>query len=148
MTTTAIATDALPARVKALYERANIERDAALDELPALYTDDIQFMNPVEGGRGMIGFTGAWKKAFRMYRVFEFTNIVVAGSDEVFSLTYTMKIGFGIGPVFHADMMTDCRGRDGKVFYVRDYFDPVGTLVGPIAPLRWLYRFVFKHLIA
>ena len=148
MATTAIATDALPARLKAFYERVNVERDAALDELAGLYADNVHFVNPVVDQRGLQAFFGVWKKAFRMYKVFEFTNIVVTGTDEVFSLTYSMNIRFAIGPTFVTDMMTDCRGRDGKVFYCRDYFDPLGTLVGPVAPLRWLYRFVFRFLVA
>ena len=148
MATTLIATDALPSRVKAFYERVSIERDAALDELRELYTDDVHFVNPVVDQRGLPAFLVVWKKALRMYRVFEFTNIVVTGTDEVFSLTYSMNIRFAIGPTFVTDMMTDCRGRDGKVFYCRDYFDPLGTLVGPVAPFRWLYRFVFRFLVA
>lgn len=148
MATTAVATDALPARLKAFYERVSIERDAALDDLALLYTSDVHFVNPVVDKRGIGAFLAVWKKAFRMYRVFEFTNIVVAGTDEVFSLTYSMNIRFAIGPTFTTDMMTDCRGRDGKVFYCRDYFDPLGSLVGPLAPLEWLYRFVFRFLIA
>lgn len=145
---TAIATETLPARLKAFYERVNVDRDAALDALPDLYAADVHFVNPVVDQRGLPAFLGVWTKAFRMYRVFEFSNIVVAGTDEVFSLTYSMNIRFAIGPTFRTDMMTDCRGRDGKVFYCRDYFDPLGTLVGPIPPLSWLYRFVFRYLVA
>jgi len=148
MTTTATAADALPARLKEYYERISIERDAALEELSTLFTPDIHFMNPVVDQRGIAAFRGAWMKAFRMYRVFEFTNIVVVGTDEVFMLTYSMNIRFAIGPTFRSDMMMDCRGRDGKIFYLRDYFDPLGTLVSPIAPIRWLYRFVFRFLVA
>lgn len=148
MATTAVATDALPARLKAFYERVSIERDAALGDLSALYAPDVHFVNPVVDKRGLAAFRTVWRKAFRMYRVFEFSNIIVAGTDEVFSLTYSMNIRFAIGPTFRTDMMTDCRGRDGKVFYCRDYFDPLGTLVGPVAPIRWLYRFVFRFLVA
>ena len=148
MATTAVAIDALPTRLKAFYERVSIERDAALDDLSTLYAPDVHFVNPVVDKRGIAAFLTVWQKAFRMYRVFEFSNIVVAGTDEVFSLTYSMNIRFAIGPAFRTDMMTDCRGRDGKVFYCRDYFDPLGTLVGPVAPLKWLYRFVFRFLVA
>ena len=92
--------------------------------------------------RGLGAFFDVWRKAFRMYKVFEFTNIVVTGTDEVFSLTYSMNIRFAIGPTFVTDMMTDCRGRDGKVFYCRDYFDPLGSLVEPFPPLVWIYKTV------
>jgi hypothetical protein len=148
MAATAITTYALPDRVKAFYERVNTDREAAMDELAALYDSDVHFVNPVVDQRGLAAFRVVWKKAFRMYRVFEFTNIVVTGADDVFALSYSMNIRFAIGPTFRTDMMTDCRGRDGKVFYCRDYFDPLGTLVGPAAPVRWLYRFVFRFLVA
>jgi ketosteroid isomerase-like protein len=148
MATTTIAVDTLPTRLKAFYERVSIERDAALDDLATLYAADVHFVNPVVDQRGIAAFLGVWKKALRMYRVFEFSDIVVAGTDDVFSLTYSMNIRFAIGPTFRTDMMTDCRGRDGKVVYCRDYFDPLGTLVRPIAPLEWLYRFVFRFLVA
>jgi hypothetical protein len=148
MATTAIATDALPARVKAFYERVAVEREAVLDELASLYTSDVHFVNPVVDKRGIGAFLMVWKKALRMYRVFEFSNIVVAGTDEVFSLTYSMNIRFAFGPTFRTDMMTECRGRDGKVYYCRDYFDPLGSLVDPFTPIKWLYRFVFRFIVA
>ena len=138
----------MPTRLKAFYERVSVERDAALDDLGTLYASDVHFVNPVVDQRGIAAFLAVWKKALRMYRVFEFTNIVVAGTDEVFSLSYSMNIRFAIGPTLRTDMMTECRGRDGKVFYCRDYFDPLGTLVRPAAPLEWLYRFVFRFLVA
>lgn len=138
----------LPARVKQFYERVSVERDGALPELARLYADDVHFINPVVDHQGLANFVLVWKKAFRIYKVFEFTDIVATGSDEVFSLTYSMNIRFAIGPVFRTDMSTDCRARNGKIFYCRDYFDPMGTLVGPFAPLKWLYRVVFRFLIA
>lgn len=148
MTIPAIATDELPARLKAFYERVSIEREAALGDLSTIYADDVHFVNPVVDQRGMAAFLVVWKRALRMYKVFQFTNIVVAGTEEVFSLSYTMNIRFFVGPVFLTDMMTECRGRDGKVVYCRDYFDPLGALVRPIAPLKWLYRFFFGFLVA
>ena len=148
MTTTAIAADALPARLKSFFERLSVDRDVALEDLPAVYSADIHFVNPVVDDRGMAAFLVVWKKALRKYKQFEFSNIVVAGTDEVFSLSYTMNIRFFIGPVFHTDMITDCRGCDGKVVYCRDYFDPLGSLVRPVPPIEWLYRFFFRFLVS
>lgn len=148
MTTTMVATDALPMRLKAFFERVSIERDPALADLSTVYAADIHFVNPVVDDRGIAAFVGVWKRALRMYRRFEFSDIVVAGTDDVFSLSYTMNIRFFIGPTFQTDMMTQCRGRDGKVVYCRDYFDPLGSLVRPVAPLAWLYRFVFGFIVS
>lgn len=138
----------LPTRVKRYYERVSVDRDKALPELAAIYSDDVHFINPVVDQRGLSHFADAWRKALKMYAVFEFHDIVVTGTDEVFTLTYAMNIRFAIGPTFRTEMSTLCRGRDGKVIYCRDYFDPLGTLAGPFPPLAWLYRVVFRRLVA
>lgn len=141
-------TSSLPHRIKAFYERVSAERGAALDELTTLYTDDVHFINPVVDQRGMASFREAWHIALRKYKVFTFHDIEVTGSDELFSLHYSMTISFGFGPSFTTDMATICRARDGKVEFLRDYFDPMGSLVQPFGPVRWLYRKVFGVLVA
>lgn len=138
----------LPQRVKRFYERISVERDAALEELAKLYSADVHFINPVVDQRGLPAFEATWRKALKQYKVFEFKDVLVTGTDELFSLTYSMNIKFGIGPTFVTNMATDCHAKDGKVFFCRDYFDPLGTLVGPFAPLNWLYKAIFSHLVA
>ena len=59
-----------------------------------------------------------------------------------------MSIRFALGPTFRTAMATDCHGKDGKVHRVRDYFDPLGSLVGPFPVLSWVYRKVFGVLVA
>lgn len=138
----------LAQRVKRFYERISVEREAALGELQALYSADVRFINPVVNQTGLPAFEHAWRKALKQYKRFEFTNITVTGTDEIFSLTYSMNIKFAVGPTFVTDMSTDCHGKDGKVVFCRDYFDPLGTLVGPFAPLSKLYKVVFSRLVA
>jgi hypothetical protein len=138
----------LPLRIKAFYERVSAEREAALTELPALYGSDVHFINPVVDQRGLAAFREAWDTGLRKYKVFEFHDIDVVGSDERFTLTYSMTIAFGMGPAFSTDMITSCRGRDGKVVFCRDYFDPLGSLTQPFGPLHWCYRKVFGVLVA
>jgi hypothetical protein len=141
-------TQSLPQRVKEFYERISVEREKALEELPKIYSADVHFINPVVDQKGLENFIETWKKALNQYKVFEFKNVEVMGTDELFSLTYSMNIKFALGPTFVTDMSTDCHARDGKVYFCRDYFDPLGTLVGPFAPLNWLYRKIFSHLVA
>ncbi|MFT3708516.1 MAG: nuclear transport factor 2 family protein [Archangium sp.] len=138
----------LPRRVKEFYERVSTEREKAMDQLPQLYAADVHFINPVIDQIGLEGFTGAWTKAFKQYKRFEFVDVAVTGTDEQFNLTYSMNIKFSFGPVFTTEMSTHCRGKDGKVVYCRDYFDPLGTLVGPFGIFRWLYRVIFRQLVA
>lgn len=140
--------EALPQRVKRFYERMSIEREAALEELPRLYADDVHFINPVVDQRGLSAFEETWKKALRQYKVFEFNDVKVSGTDELFSLTYTMNIKFALGPTFKTDMSTECHARDGKIYLCRDYFDPLGALVQPFGPVSWLYKKIFSYLVA
>ena len=138
----------LPNRIKEFYERVSVERGAALVELPALYSDDVHFINPVVDQHGIEAFKEAWEIGLRKYKVFRFHDIEVLGTDEQFTLTYSMTISFGFGPSFKTDMATACRARNGKVVLCRDYFDPLGSLVEPFGPVRWVYRKVFGVLVA
>ncbi|MFZ5439921.1 MAG: nuclear transport factor 2 family protein [Myxococcota bacterium] len=140
--------DPLPQRIKQFYERISVDREAALEELPKLYSADVHFINPVVDQRGLENFIETWKKALRQYKTFEFKDIEVTGTEELFSLTYSMNIRFALGPVFKTDMSTDCHGKDGKVVFCRDYFDPLGALVGPFGPIDWLYKKIFGFLVA
>ncbi len=138
----------LPQRVKHFYERVSVEREGALVLLPELYADDVRFVNPVVDKRGLQNFIEQWHLAFKKYKVFEFKNVEVTGDDTLFSLTYSMDLRFSFGPIFKSDMATDCHAREGKVFFCRDYFDPLGSVVAPFPLLDKLYRAIFSHLVA
>jgi len=138
----------LPNRIKKFYERVSVERGSALVDLGALYGDDVHFINPVVDQQGLAAFREAWETALRKYKVFRFHDIEVSGTDEHFALNYSMTVSFGFGPSFTTDMATVCRASDGKVVFLRDYFDPMGSLVQPFGPVNWLYRKVFGVLVA
>ncbi len=138
----------LPTRIKEFYERVSVERGAALVDLPQLYSDDVHFINPVVDQHVLAAGREALYKTLRKYTVFLFHDIEVIGSDEQFTLTYSMTISFGFGPSFTTDMATSCRSRGGKVVLCRDYFDPLGSLVQPLGPVNWVYRKVFGLLVA
>ena len=138
----------LPLRIKDFYERVSIEREAALVELPKLYGDTVHFINPVVDQHGLAAFREAWDTGLRKYKVFTFHDIEAVGTDDCFTLTYSMTIAFGFGPKFRTDMATFCRASGGKVVYCRDYFDPLGSLMQPFGPLHWAYRKIFGVLVA
>ena len=89
---------------------------------------------------GLAAFREAWEKALRKYKVFLFHDIEVIGTDEQFTLTYSMTIAFGFGPSFTTDMATSCRATRRQGRLLRDYFDPLGSLVQPLGPVHWFYR--------
>ena len=77
----------------------------------------MHFINPVVDQHGLAAFREAWEKALRKYKVFLFHDIEVIGTDEQFTLTYSMTIAFGFGPSFTTDMATSCRAtrRQGRL---------------------------------
>ena len=138
----------LPQRIQTFYKRVSDEGSAALSELDALFTKDIHFMNPVVDEKGIDTFRAQWKRAFSMYTTFKFTPLEVLGDEEHFTLSYEMSVGFFIGPVLVIPLVTECRGRNGKVYWMRDYFDTMTTLLQPVPPLLWLYKTVMRALVA
>ncbi|NLE48183.1 MAG: nuclear transport factor 2 family protein [Sandaracinaceae bacterium] len=139
----------LPERVRAFYERVNEEREGALVELPELYADDLIFANPVLEEQGLDRFESFWHEAFGKYKLFQFDGLTLAAeSEDFFTMVYTMRVAFCVGPTFKVISATDFYARDGKVIRTRDYFDPLGTLVGPFPILNWLYRKIFRVLVA
>ena len=106
----------------------------------------MHFINPVVDQHGLTAFASLESAA--QVQVFLFHDIEVIGTDEQFTLTYSMTIAFGFGPSFTTDMATSCRATDGKVVFCRDYFDPLGSLVQPLGPVRWFYRKLFGLLVA
>jgi hypothetical protein len=141
-------TQGLSHRVKKFYERVSVEREAALADLPTLYSEQVHFINPVVDAHGLVAFRAAWDTALRRYKVFQFHDIAVIGTDEQFSLNCSMTIAFGVGPSFSVEMAALCRAKDGKVVFLRDYFDPLGSLVAPLGPARWVYRKAFGLMVA
>lgn len=139
----------LPERVRAFYERVNHEREGALVELPELYDEQMIFANPVLEEQGIDRFESFWHEAFAKYKVFQFDDLTLAAdSEEFFTMTYTMRVAFCIGPAFKVISATDFHAQGGKVVRTRDYFDPLGTLVAPFPLMNWLYRKIFRVLVA
>ena len=144
-----IGSGSLPERVRAFYERVNEEREGALVELPELYDEAMIFANPVLEEQGIDRFESFWHEAFAKYKTFQFDGLTLAGDDEdFFTMTYSMRVGFCIGPTFTVISATDFHAKDGKVIRTRDYFDPLGTLLAPFPLLNWLYRKIFRVLVA
>lgn len=137
----------LPERTKRFFERISTDGEAALADLRDVYADDIHFVSPAVDQRGIDTFEKLWRRAFRYYKLFKFGEIEVIGDEHVFTMTYTMSVRFAVGPVFKLDLATDFHGRDGKVFYCRDYFDMVGVLLSPVPPVAWAYRKIFSLIV-
>lgn len=138
----------LPRRMKQIYERVSTDGAAIIDDIIALSTDDVEFASPSDRNSGHANLRRAWERAFRIYKEFQISDVACVGDDRAFMLRFTVHARFFAGPRFHVPMMADCRGRDGRLCYINDYFDPMGTLLGPIPALKAVYRWCFRQLIA
>ncbi len=138
----------LPQRMQAFYERLNVEKEAALEELPKLYTEDIQFVSPIEERDGVNAFKESWAKAFQTYKAFSFTDFKCIGDDRAFALFYTMTIDVGIGNPMPTPTATLFIADDaGKVYYQYDYWDTVGGLARIYPPLHTAYEWAVALLL-
>ena len=137
----------LPERMQRFYERLNTEKTAALVELRDLYTDDIQFISPIEERDGLIAFRNSWEQAFKTYRGFSFTDFKRIGDDNAFALFYTMTIDVGIGDPMPTPTATLFIAREGKVYYQYDYWDTVGGLAHIYPPLHTAYEWTVAVLL-
>lgn len=138
----------LPERMQAFYERLNTEKQAGLVEVPSLYTDDVQFVSPIEERDGIVAFRKAWEQAFETYKTFTFTNFTCVGDDESFALFYTMTIDIGVGNPMPTPTATLFLARGGKVYYQYDYWDTVGGLAAIYPPLHTAYDWAVALLLA
>ncbi len=137
-----MASSTLPERMRAFYERLNVEKEAALVELEGLYTDDVQFISPIEERDGIEAFRRSWATAFKTYKAFTFTDFKVIGDEKAFALFYTMTIDVGLGnpmPTPTATLFITREGT-GKVYYQYDYWDTVGGLAQIYPPLHTAYE--------
>lgn len=137
----------LPERMQSFYERLNVEKGAALSELPELYTDDIQFVSPIEERDGIHAYRDSWAKAFETYKGFTFTDFKRIGDDQAFALFYTMTIDVGVGNPMPTPTATLFVAREGKVYYQYDYWDTVGGLAQIYPPLHTAYEWAVALLL-
>lgn len=137
----------LPERMQAFYERLSREGASALAELPELYTDDVQFVSPIEERDGIHAFRESWAKAFQTYKLFTFTDFKRIGDDGSFALFYTMTIDIGVGNPMPTPTATLFVAREGKVYYQYDYWDTVGGLVQIYPPLHTAYQWAVALLL-
>jgi hypothetical protein len=124
-----------------------VEKEAALDELPELYTEDIQFVSPIEERDGIESFKDSWAKAFKTYQAFTFHDFKCIGDENAFALFYTMTIYIGVGDPMPTPTATLFVAREGKVYYQYDYWDTVGGLAEIYPPLRTAYQWAVALLL-
>ncbi|HEY4057449.1 MAG TPA: FAD-binding protein, partial [Kofleriaceae bacterium] len=133
-------TDTLPHRLQQFYEALSVDREAALDRLGDVFTDDIHFRDPFRDTNGMPAFRRLFERALAQYPGWSFTEFRIVGDAEQFTLTYNMRMRMAIGPEFVTPMASVCVVRDGKVSDLTDYYDFTEGLLSPVRLAGKAYR--------
>ncbi|MCA9578686.1 MAG: nuclear transport factor 2 family protein [Myxococcales bacterium] len=130
------------------YERLNVDRERALEELPDLYTDDIAFFCPMETRYGLATFKRSWEFAFASYKMFEFHDFTLVDGSDNFALFYTMKVQMRVGRPMETPVGALFRVRDGKCHEQIDYWDNVGGVASIWVPAFRGYRWAVSKLLS
>ena len=137
-------TASLPNRIKD-FTSASVERGAALEDLRT-YDDGVlhqpggqistasrRFRKPRETALRSIGCSASRHRSDRHRRASS------RSPTDDHRLRFWPRLHDG-----HGDVAAPAR----KVIFLRDYFDPLGSLMQPLPPANWLYRKVFGVLVA
>jgi ketosteroid isomerase-like protein len=135
-----------PERLQWFYQQLALTREHALEHLPAIFSDDIEFCDPFRETRGMRAFRELFVRMFRQYPTVDFTDYRTVGAGDRFTLTYDMHLRMAVGPTFVTPLASVCRVRDGLVFELHDYYDLVGGLLSPLRPIQRAYRTTVRAL--
>jgi hypothetical protein len=135
-----VVTAPLPQRLQEFYEILPVERENALRRLEDIYTSDVHFRDPFRETHGIEELRVLFERMVRQYRQIEFTGFSCKGDDASFVLTYDMHLAMVVGPIFVTHMASVCRGRDGKVSDIADFYDFPSALTSPLPLLGAIYR--------
>jgi len=136
----------LPARLQRFYADLALEREARLDQLGELFTDDVEFIDPFRHTHGLAELRVLFERMFHQYRHIRFDGFVMAGTHEAFTLTYRMGMRMVVGPEFVTQMASVVVARDGRVSKLTDYYDFGSALLSPVAPLVSVYQQAMRRL--
>ncbi len=134
-------------RLRTFYEDLAVRREQGLDRLEEVFSPDVAFKDPFRDTRGMPAFRELFERMFRQYREVRFTDFVLAGDDDAFTMTYDMHLRMAVGPSFVTPMCSVVTARHGKVVRLVDYYDFGSGLVSPantaVRAYQWLANKLF-----
>jgi ketosteroid isomerase-like protein len=128
------------------YEDVATRREAMLDRLGELFTDDVEFIDPFRRTHGLAELRTLFERMLAQYRRVRFSAFAVTGSEEAFTLVYDMHMQMLIGPEFVTRMVSVVVARDGKVAKLSDYYDLGSALVSPAVWLTRAYQGLMRRL--
>lgn len=124
---------AFPVRLGDALVRLTPEHPEAIEDLRALYTNDMVFRDPIQEVRGIDEFLAMNRRLMRRMRSVEWSVTTAKGDENEVFLEWTMRGTTKLGLKVKVDGMTRARARDGQIYGHRDYWD-LGELVASAVP--------------
>jgi ketosteroid isomerase-like protein len=110
-----------------------------LDEVRALYADDVLFRDPMQTSRGLEAFLEVNRRLARMSRALRFDVTDATGDDALFYLHWTLHLTPRVGPTLKVQGVSRLRARDGRIFEHVDYWDLGELFASPFGGQRLLH---------
>lgn len=126
------------------FDRGDAAR--ALTLIEAAYSDDVEFCDPLQHLHGKDAFMAMNRKFFGRGQQMRVAIDSIVGDDREVFVAYAMDYTPRIGPTLHLEAVSHCRARDGAIFYHRDYWDLLGSVMGSIPGAGSLYNAVVARL--
>lgn len=113
----------LPQKLAQVLPQIVPGKPEALTHLRELYTYDVVFRDPIQEVHGLAGFIAMNERLVGKMRTMEWIIVGAWGDDESGTIEWMLRGKPKLGPEVAVDGMTRVKGRDGKVFDHRDYWD-------------------------
>lgn len=118
----------------------------AVEELMALYDDNVVFVDPLQRIEGSVALAAMNVRLVRRARDLRVRiGDRAAAGDQAF-LTWQMDYRYRLGPAFTIDGISHLRLRGEKIIEHRDYWDALSTAIGVVPGARSIYRTLTARL--
>lgn len=133
-------------QVSDLFQRLSPSTPSLVDELGALYDEEVVFRDPLQRLEGREAFVEMNRRFVRHSRVLKIAlHQSVASGNDLF-LTWTMDYARKRGPTVSLEGVTHLRLKNSRIAYHRDYWDLLSTVLAIIPGLGRVYRSLAPHL--
>src|SRR5262245_23994562 len=132
--------------IASAFTRLSADDPSSLEELRALYADDMTFEDPIQKVQGIDAFVGLNRRLARRSRELSFSIERVVGDDTEFFIIWHMRFRPKIGPLFELDGVSHARAEGGQVRHQRDYWDLAALFASAVPGGQRVLRALLKPL--
>ncbi len=136
----------LAVTIRELLENLRPEDPNSVENLRAVYADDVSFEDPIQKVTGIDAFIALNHRLLGRAKELVFEVESATGNSEEIFLAWTMRCVPKFGPTIHVDGVTHIHARDGKVVRHRDYWDLGELFASAIPGGHQALRFLLKPM--